>query len=98
MNKAALVLLFVLGAAAVLFGMQYLWGRYYSRRRSFQYGEEVFVWVPDKARGLSFFRKHCEYGSFQYADGTPVTDHRVHRMLQDYWVRQNRSREDYGEG
>ena len=95
MDKAALILLFALGACALYFGAQHLWGHYYSRPRSFQYGEEVFVWVPDEeTEDQSFFRRHYEFGSFQYADGTPVTDHRLHRMLQDYWVRQNRPRGD----
>lgn len=95
MDKVPLILLFALGAAAVYFGAQYGWGLYFSKPRSFQYGEETFIWVPDESGGLSFFRKHYEHGSFQYADGTPVTDHRLHRMLQNCWVEQNRSREDY---
>lgn len=98
MDKVGLILLFGLGLglAAVYFGVQYVWGLYYSKPRSFQYGDETFIWVPDEdSEGLSFFRKHYEYGSFQYADGTPVTDHRLHRMLQAVWVEQNRSREGY---
>jgi hypothetical protein len=51
--------------------------------------------VPDEdSQDGSFFRKPYEYGSFQYADGTPVTDHRLHRMLQEVWVRQNRPSND----
>jgi hypothetical protein len=95
MDKAALILIFALGAAAVYFGAQHMWGRYHSRPRSFRYGEETFIWVPEEESGdASFFRRHYEYGSFQYADGTPVTDHRLHRMLQDVWVRQNRPSND----
>ena len=95
MDKAGPVLLFGLGLIAVYFGAQFMWGRYYSKPRTFFYGEEVFIWVPDEdSEDASFFRRHYEYGSFQYADGTPVTDHRLHRMLQDVWVRQNRPRND----
>jgi hypothetical protein len=99
MDKVALILLFGLGAAALYGGAQYLWGHYYSRARSFQYGEEVSIWVPDEdSDDQSFFRRHHEYGSFQYSDGSPVTDHRLHRILQDYWVRQNRPRSDGDRG
>jgi hypothetical protein len=94
MDKVPLILLFALGAAAVYFGAQYIWGLYYSKPRRFRYGEETFVWVPEETQSRSFFRRHYEHGSFQYADGTPVTDHRLHRMLQTCWVEQNRSRED----
>ena len=74
-----------------------MWGHYYSRPRSFRYGEEVFIWVPDgDGEGLPLFRRPHEHGSFQYADGTPVTDHRLHRMLQEAWVRQNRPGNDGG--
>ena len=95
MDKAALILLFGLGLAALYFGAQYMWGHYYSRPRSFRYGEEVFIWVPDAdSEGLPLFRRPYEHGSFQYADGAPVTDHRLHRMLQEVWVRQNRPSND----
>jgi hypothetical protein len=95
MDKVGLILLLGLGAAAVYFGAQYGWARYYSRPRSFRYDDETFIWVPDEdSEDGSFFRKPYEYGSFQYADGTPVTDHRLHRMLQDAWVRQNRPSND----
>jgi hypothetical protein len=51
--------------------------------------------VPHQDSGdASFFRRHCEHGSFQYADGTPVTDHRLDRMLQEVRVRQNRPSHD----
>ena len=89
MDKVGPILLFGLGLAAAYFSALYVRSRYFSRPKTFHYGEEVFIWVPDKGEGLSFFRKHYEHGSFQYADGTPVTDHRLHRMLQESWVRQN---------
>jgi len=65
MDKAALIL-FALGAAAIYFGAQHMWGLYYSRPRSFRYGEEVFIRMPDEDSGdASFFRRHYEHGSFQ---------------------------------
>jgi hypothetical protein len=95
MDKAGPVLLFGLGLVVVYFGAQHMWGLYYSRPRTFRYGEETFIWVPDEdSEDAPFFRKPYEHGSFQYADGTPVTDHRLHRMLQDVWVRQNRPSND----
>ncbi len=68
-------------------------GCFYAGPRSFSYGEETFLWVPDEEAGRSLFRPQYEAGSFQYADGTPVTDHRLHRMLQDYWLAQNGPRD-----
>jgi hypothetical protein len=95
MDKESLILLFGVGAAAVYCGAQYAWGLYYSKPRTFRYGEETFIWVPDAdGEGRSFFRRPYEHGSFQYADGAPVTDHRLHRMLQEAWVRQNRPSND----
>lgn len=95
MNQAAPALLLVLGAAAVYCAAQYGWARYYSKPRSFRYGEETFIWVPDEdSEGAPLFRRPYEYGSFQYADGAPVTDHRLHRMLQEVWLRQNRPSND----
>jgi hypothetical protein len=90
MDKVGPILLFLAGCAAAFFIGLYVRSRYFSRPKTFHYGGEIFIWVPDKGEGLSFFRKHYEHGSFQYADGTPVTDHRLHRMLQESWVRQNR--------
>jgi hypothetical protein len=95
MEKAGLVLLFGLALIAVYFGTRHLWGRYSSKPRRFRYGEESFIRVPDEdGEGRSFFRRHYEHGSFQNADGAPVTDHRLHRILQEAWVRQNRPGND----
>ncbi len=68
-------------------------GRSWSEPQTFQYHGETFIWVLDPAEERPFGRKLYEHGSFQYADGTPVTDHRLHRMLQDAWVEQQRRRE-----
>ena len=60
--------------------------RKWSRPHEFPFEGETFIWVPDTAEDRPFGRKRSEYGSFQYADGTPVSDHRLHRMLQSAWV------------
>ena len=59
----------------------------------FQFDGETFIWVIDPEAERPFGRRRYEHGSFQYADGTPVTDHRLHRMLQDVWVERQRRAE-----
>lgn len=94
MDKIGPVLLFLLAAAAVMFGSQYVQRAYYSRTRRFDYGGESFLWVPDDVAERSFFRKQYDSGSFQYADGTPVTDLALERALQEAWLYDNQPLND----
>jgi hypothetical protein len=66
--------------------------RYYSRPHEFQFAGEAFIWIPD-FENRYFGDKLYEVGTFQYADGTPVTDSATQRMLQDHWVRTRRRAE-----
>jgi hypothetical protein len=89
MDRIGPLLLFLAGLVAAGFGAQYVRGLFFAGPRRFKYGEETFIQVPDESGDHSFFSPQYEHGDFQYADGTPVTDYRLYRMLQDYWVRQN---------
>jgi hypothetical protein len=68
-------------------------GRHFSEPKEFTFEGETFIWTMDPHEARPFGRKLYECGTFQYADGTPVTDHRLHRMLQDHWVETNRRAE-----
>ncbi len=86
-----------LGIAVVLIGIFVIAtrfeGRSWSEPRTFDYHGETFIWIPDSAGERPSGRRLYERGSFQYADGTPVTDHRLHRLLQDAWVERQRQGE-----
>ena len=86
MDKVGPVLLFLacLAAAGLFAHGVRRW--YFGQPRTFYYGDEPFIWVPGPQPFLS--NQH-DNGDFQYADGTAVTDHRLHRMLQECWLRQN---------
>lgn len=86
-----------LAVAAILIGFflvsNHFEVRHWSQPKPFDFEGESFIWVPDPPEERPTGRKRYECGSFQYADGTPVTDHRLHRMLQDIWVERQRRAE-----
>lgn len=94
MDKIGPILLFLLAGAAFVLGAQYVQRLYYSRERRFDWQGETFIWVPDDPEERDFFRKQYDNGSFQYADGTPVTDIALDRALQEEWTRQNQPLND----
>lgn len=65
----------------------------------FEFQGETFIWVPDGDE-VGLFDEPYAHGSFQYADGTPVTDLMSVKLLQQHWVaRKRREAEvtDYGD-
>ena len=57
-----------------------------SGQREFQWDGETYFWVPDQSP-RPLFAKWYEFGSFEYQDGTPVTDLTTVRVLNEEWIR-----------
>ena len=64
MDKIGPLLLLVAGVAAAGFGAHYLRGLFFAGPRRFQFGEETFIWVPDKSGDHSLFSAQYEHGDF----------------------------------
>ena len=78
--------------AIAMFG-GYMGLRKWSRPHEFPFEGQTFIWVPDPAEDRPYGGNLYEHGSFQYADGTPVTDFAFNKVLQDHWVERIRSAE-----
>jgi hypothetical protein len=59
----------------------------------FEFQGETFIWVPD-GDAVGLFDEPYAQGSFQYADGTPVTDLMSVKLLQQHWVARKRRERD----
>ena len=81
------IALLVLFAIVVIPAGLILSERYWSSPKEFWFGDERFTWVPGESRGY-------EHGSFEYPDGTPVTDVAMIRSLQEEWLYQKRPSAD----
>lgn len=61
---------------------------HFSEPREFDYDGARFWWIPE--RRPSWFSRPHEYGRFEYEDGTPVEDPRLHREIHEAWMLHNR--------
>ncbi len=79
-----LLCLFICGGAYVAHRL--VTRLYYAWPHRFEWQGETFIWIPDDPKGLPFFRTYYAYGTFQYADGRPVTDQGLARALNETWM------------
>lgn len=86
-----LIALMVVVMTPLYFAFHYVWQAFwYATPRQFEFGDETYIWIPDPGPH-GFFAKRYRSGSFEYADGTPVTDpHIVEHIGKEWRSRQRR--------